>query len=165
MCIRWRRRESAGIGLRSSITRERRRWGAAWLGLTLALAVHVTDEALTGFLAYWNPFVESVRESVAWSPLPTFSFADWLTGLVILLLVLIALSWPVFRGVMWMRPGSYLFASIMTLNGIGHLAGSLYLGRAAPGVYSTPLLLVGASLLLVSVRRYGVAVSRAKNGL
>ena len=149
--------------MRSSIERERRLWGAAWLGLTLAFAVHVADESLTGFLDLWNPFVESVRGRVVWSPLPTLSFAEWLTGLVILLTVLAALSGAAFRGLMWMRPVSYVFASIMMLNGLGHLAGSLYLGRPVPGVYSAPLLIVGAGLLLVSTRRYGMTAARAKS--
>ena len=151
--------------MRASVERERRRWGTAWIGLTLALAVHVTDEALTGFLSLWNPLVLSLRDRVEWSPLPTFRFADWLAGLVMLLLVLIVLSGLVFRGVGWMRPVSYVFACFMMLNGIGHLAASLYLGRPASGVYSAPLLLVTAGFLLVSVRRYGVAVGCASNGL
>ena len=142
-----------------SIKRARRRWGVAWVGLTLALAVHVTDEALTGFLSLWNPFAESLRGRVSWSPLPTFHFGDWLTAQVILLLVLIALSGLVFQGVALMRPVSYVFASLMMLNGIGHLAASWHLGRLAPGVYSAPLLLATAGFLLVSVRRYGVAIA------
>jgi hypothetical protein len=33
----------------------------AWAGLAFALAVHVTDEALTGFLPVYNRIVEEVR--------------------------------------------------------------------------------------------------------
>jgi hypothetical protein len=33
------------------------RFGRAWLGLTLVLGLHVFDEAMTGFLALYNPIV------------------------------------------------------------------------------------------------------------
>lgn len=33
----------------------------AWAGLAFALAVHVTDEALTGFLPVYDRIVEEVR--------------------------------------------------------------------------------------------------------
>lgn len=36
--------------------------GRAWLALAGALAVHVADEALTGFLAVYNPAVLALRE-------------------------------------------------------------------------------------------------------
>jgi hypothetical protein len=36
-----------------------RRFCAAWVGLCAALALHVTDEALTGFLDVYNPAVQA----------------------------------------------------------------------------------------------------------
>jgi len=39
----------------------------------------------------------------------------------------------------------------MVGNGLLHLAGSVYLRKAMPGVYSAPLLLAAAVYLLVSV--------------
>ena len=38
------------------------RHGLAWPSLCLALAIHVVDEALTGFLSVYNPAVQSIRE-------------------------------------------------------------------------------------------------------
>jgi hypothetical protein len=41
----------------------------------------------------------------------------------------------------------------MMLNGVGHVAGSLYLGRPAPGVYSSPLLVAVSVWLFIAARR------------
>jgi hypothetical protein len=41
---------------------EIRYWRAAWVALAVALALHVTDEALTGFLPVYNSIVEGIRE-------------------------------------------------------------------------------------------------------
>lgn len=144
--------------------RERKRWGLAWLSMVAALAVHVADEASTGFLTLWNPTVASLRDRFNWWPLPTFRFGEWIGGLLVLIVILLGLSVFVFRGARQMRPVSYVLASIMMLNGFGHLVASAYLGRPAPGVYSTPLLLVTAVFLFVSIRRYGAAVGRVIDG-
>ena len=45
------------------------RHGWAWVALTLALAVHVADEALTDFLSVYNPTVEAIRARYPWVPL------------------------------------------------------------------------------------------------
>ena len=74
-----------------------RRWGLAWLGLVAALALHVIDEAVNGFLPLYNQVVTDLRRSIAWFPMPTFTFDGWLTGLVTAILVLLALSPLVFR--------------------------------------------------------------------
>lgn len=132
-----------------------RRWGIAWISLALALALHVTDEALTGFLPLYNEIVESVRESIPWFPFPTFTFAVWIAGLTILVLTLLALSPLVFRGDRWLRPVAFILAAIMIANAIGHTAASLYWGIWAPGVYSSPVLFLASVMLLVATRRVG----------
>ena len=130
-----------------------RRFGVAWLGLCLALAVHVIDEASTGFLAIYNPTVEAIRARVAWLPVPTFTFRGWLWILIVAVSILLGLSVFAFRGAAWLRPLAYTFAVVMLLNSAGHTIGTIYMGRAMPGVYSSPLLLVGAIWLLVATRR------------
>src|SRR5687768_6742057 len=90
-----------------------RRWGMAWVALAIALGLHVTDEALTGFLPRYNATVRSMREAAPWVPLPTFTFWVWLTGLVLLVLLLFALSPLVFRGAGWLRPVSYFLGVLM----------------------------------------------------
>jgi len=130
------------------------RFGMAWVGLTLALAVHVADEALTGFLALYNPSVQTIRRLVPFLPLPVFTFRLWLSVLVAAVCVLLALSVFSFRGARWMVLLGYVFGPIMLGNGLAHLAGSVYLRRPMPGVYSSPLLLAGAVYLLSRARRF-----------
>jgi hypothetical protein len=130
-----------------------RRHGQAWVALTLALAVHVADEALTDFLSFYNPMVQSIRARISWFPMPTFTFDVWLTGLITAVIVLLLLSVFVFRGTRAMVYASYPYGLLMLLNGLGHSVGSLYFGRLLPGVYSSPLLLVASVWLLVCTAR------------
>jgi hypothetical protein len=132
--------------------RSKRRVGFAWVSLCAALAVHVVDEALTDFLSVYNPAVRSIRERLPMFPLPTFTFAGWLTGLAAALILLLLLSGFVYRGARWTVPLAYVFSVLMMANGATHLIGSIYLGRLMPGVYSAPLLLAASAFLLVSVR-------------
>ena len=120
----------------------------AWLLLVEALALHVTDEALTGFLQFYNPLVLSIRARFGWFPMPTFSFNAWLGGLIALIAVLGSLTPIVRRGGVTIRVLSTVFAALMFLNGLGHLGGSVYFGRWLPGSTSAPLLLATAVLLI-----------------
>ncbi len=128
--------------------------GLAWLALTLALAIHVLDEAANDFLSVYNPAARAVRDRVPFLPLPTFSFEGWLTGLIAGLLLLLGLSPFAFRRAAWLRPLASLLAVLMMANAATHLVGSLYLGRIMPGAYSAPVLLAAALCLLVSATRY-----------
>jgi len=58
--------------------------------------------------------------------------------------VLASLTPFAYRGVGWMRPIAYAFGIVMAGNGLLHLAGSVYVRKAMPGVYSAPLLLAAA---------------------
>jgi hypothetical protein len=60
-----------------------RGWGTTWVALSLALALHVWDEAAHDFLAVYNPTVLSIRERLPFLPLPTFTFGEWLFGLIV----------------------------------------------------------------------------------
>ena len=143
------------------------RIGWAWLALCVALAVHVADEASTGFLSVYNPTVLAIRADLPWFPMPLFRFEDWLSGLVVVVLALCAVSAFVFRGARWTRPAAYVFASIMLANGLGHTAGtifgrtvaSVHFARPMPGFYSSPLLL-GASIYLLYQLRAAPATAR-----
>lgn len=127
--------------------------GRAWVALTIAFAAHVMDEALTGFLAVYNPAVIRIREFLPWLPLPTFTFPVWLTGLIFAVLLAFGLSRYVFRGAVWTRRLSVGYGILMLVNGISHLAGSVFLKRVMPGAYSAPLLIVASLWLLSSVFR------------
>ncbi len=134
-----------------------RRHGWAWVALSLALAVHVADEALTGFLDFYNPMQVSIRARMPWWPMPTFTFDGWLTGLIIVVAVLLLQSVFVFRGARAMVWLSYPYGALMLLNGLGHSLGSVYFGRLLPGVYSSPLLLAASVWLLICATRRRIA--------
>ena len=78
-------------------------WRRAWLCLAFALGIHVTDEALTEFLPVYNGVVRAVRAQHSWVPLPTFTFPIWLGGLILGVILLLALTPIVSRGVRWIR--------------------------------------------------------------
>jgi hypothetical protein len=117
----------------------------AWLLLVAALAVHVIDEALTDFLGFYNPLVLAIRNEIPWFPMPTFTFGVWLVGLAVAVAVLALLAPAVRRGGAGTRLASWTFAVIMFMNGLGHLAGSVYFQRWLPGVTSAPLLLAASA--------------------
>ena len=130
----------------------------AWIALCLALALHVADEASTGFLAVYNPTVKALRQRKSWFPMPVFTFGVWLGGLVAGNVILLGLSVFVWRGAPWMRLPAYIFAGIMLMNGLGHIVGTVYgrtvasvhFRRPMPGFYSSPFMLL-ASLYMLCV--------------
>lgn len=126
-------------------------YGPAWIALCSALALHVTDETLTDFLSVYNPIAEAIRQRLTFLPLPTFTFSVWLIGLILAVVLLLALSPFAFRNARWMVPVAYGFAVLMIANGLLHIAGSVYLGRLMPGVYSSPVLLICSIYLLYRI--------------
>jgi len=140
---------SAGIARGSAY----RTLGRAWAALTVALAVHVADEAASGFLAVYDPAVARIRAALPFIPVPTFTFTLWLGGLV-LLVVVVALATPLmFKGAIGARGASFLHGTLMTLNGLGHAAGPLYFGDLLPGTLSAPLLFAAAVWLVWAAGR------------
>ena len=115
--------------------------------LVAALALHVTDEALTHFLDFYNPLVLRIRAQIRWFPMPTFEFSVWLVGLVLGVIVLSLLTPLVRRGAAGTRLLSWILVVIMFLNGTAHLVGSVYFQRWLPGATSAPLLLLTSVML------------------
>ncbi len=123
--------------------------GPAWIAATIALALHVADEATHDFLAWYNPRALEIRRAlgnVVPFP-PTFSFWPWLLGLLAAVIVLGCLTPFAFAGAPWMRPLSYVLALIHVANGLNHLVGSVVARRRLPGLLSSPLLLVSGGWL------------------
>jgi hypothetical protein len=113
---------------------ERSSYGWAWLTLCLALALHVTDEALTDFLSVYNPTVLAIRQRLPFLPVPTFTFWVWLAVLIAAVIVLGALSVFAFRGSKRMVVLGYIFGICMLVNGLQHIAFSVYMrARCDPG--------------------------------
>jgi hypothetical protein len=133
----------------------------AWIFLCLAFALHVFDEATTGFLGIYNPTVVALREQLGWWPMPTFRFGDWLTGLIVVCLILLALSGAVARGATGTRALAYFFAILMLFNAGGHTLATIFgrtvasvtFPRPAPGFWSSPIMAAAAIYLLVQLRK------------
>jgi hypothetical protein len=136
-------------------------FGRAWFALTLAFALHVFDEAATGFLAIYNPTVVALRSRWGWFPMPTFQFREWLVDLSVAVAICFAVTPLAAKGVRWLRPLAWLYAVIHLFNAIGHTVGTI-LGhtvagvafpRPAPGFYSSPLLVIGSVWLMLRLRQ------------
>jgi hypothetical protein len=131
----------------------RYKFGLAWIAFALALGVHVYDEATHDFLSVYNPTVRVMRARIPYLPLPTFTFAVWLTGLCVGIALLLCLSPFAFRGFREIRIAALPLGILVgVLNAAMHLGSSVYYGRWMPGALSSPLLLVTAVFLLVSSR-------------
>ena len=143
-------------------------FGRAWLALTIAFALHVLDEASTGFLNIYNPTVTAMRARFAWFPMPTFEFREWLVGLIIAVAVCLALTPLAYRNMRGLRPLAWFYAVVMLFNAIGHTATTIMghtiarvtVARPAPGFYSSPLLLIGSLWLMVQLRKTKPARTR-----
>ncbi len=128
-----------------------RRFGIAWVMFALAVAVHVTDEAMHDFLSTYNSSVRAIRARLPFLPLPTFSFRIWLTLLIAGILLALCLSPSAFRGDSWLRIVSRPLGILVgVLNAALHIGSSIYFHRWMPGVCSSPLLLLAAIYLLSS---------------
>jgi type II secretory pathway component PulF len=120
----------------------------AWLLIISAIALHVADETITGFLPFYNNIVERLREHLGFFPAPTFSFVIWFGGLIIGILLCFGFTIFIARGGNLVRWIATILGSLMIFNALGHLSGSLYFGKILPGTWSSPLLLL-ASLFMV----------------
>jgi hypothetical protein len=128
-------------------------FGWAWLALAAAIALHVADEALTGFLGVYNPAVRAIRARFPWLPLPTFTFPVWIAGLAAGVALLLALGPSAFRGVRWVVVAALPLSMIMAGNGFGHIGATLYRRRLMPGVASSPLLIAASAFALLCALR------------
>jgi hypothetical protein len=132
-------------------------FGRPWFALTVAFALHVLDEATTGFLSVYNPTVIHLRARWSWFPMPPFGFREWLVGLIVAILFCLALTPLAARGAGWLRPIAWIYALIMFFNAVahtmvtvvGHTVASVAVARPAPGFYSSPLLFIGSVWLIM----------------
>jgi len=131
------------------IGEEARRFGFAWILLCIALALHVTDEALTDFLSVYNPSVQAMRKRFRFLPLPVFTFRVWLGGLCVAILLAFCVSPLAFEGSRWIVWAAYPLAVLMFGNALGHIGASLYRRCIMPGTYSSPFLLCASVYLFI----------------
>ena len=136
-------------------------FGRPWFALTVAFALHVLDEATTGFLNIYNPTVTAMRARYAWFPMPTFQFREWLVGLIAGVALCFALTPVAAKGVRWLRPLAWFYALLMFFNGMGHTVftilgrtvPSVTFSRPAPGFYSSPFLFFGSVWLITRLSK------------
>src|SRR5580704_9434713 len=136
-------------------------FGGAWLALCVAFALHILDEAATGFLAVYNPTITILHERWSSFPMPTLTFGEWLMGHLVVCALLFCLTPVAARGMRGLRPLAWAYAVIMFVNGLGHTIGtilghtvaSVTFPRPGPGFYSSPLLFVASVWLMVRLRR------------
>jgi hypothetical protein len=146
---------------------ERLGFGRPWFALTVAFALHVLDEATAGFLGVYNPTVIAMRARIAWFPMPTFGFREWLLGLIAGVVLCFALTPLAAQNARWLRPLAWFYALLMFFNGMGHTVftilgrtvESVTFSRPAPGFYSSPFLFIGSVWLML---RLWKTASRAR---
>jgi uncharacterized protein with HXXEE motif len=118
-------------------------FGWAWLAATIALALHVADEATHDFLAWYNPRALRIRQVLGGLPFPpTFTFWPWVIGLMVAVLVLAAMAPSAFAGEHRLKSVAYFLSVVHIANGLLHLGASAAARRTVPGVLSAPLLLL-----------------------
>jgi hypothetical protein len=117
-------------------------FGWAWLAATLALGLHVADEATHDFLAWYNPQAMCIRRVLGGFPFPpTFSFWPWLIALSLAVLILAVLTPQAYAGNSWLRVLAIVMGLEHVGNGLLHLGAGLIMRRAVPGIWSAPILL------------------------
>jgi len=126
----------------------RDRDATAWFLMILALAVHVIDEAISGFLPFYNQTVLNLRNSLGFFPMPIFSFGLWFGGLIALVVIGLSLTPKTAQGGRFIQRLTLAFGIIMILNALAHLLGSIYFGRLLPGFWSSPFLLATALFMV-----------------
>jgi hypothetical protein len=81
---------------------------------------------LTGFLSVYNPTVLALRATLGFWPMPTFEFREWVTGLVLGILLLAAWFPFAFRNARWIRPILYFCAPVTgVFNALGPMVATI----------------------------------------
>lgn len=129
-------------------------FGWAWVAATLALGLHVADEATHDFLAWYNPQALRIRRFLGGFPFPpTFSFWPWLIALSLAVLILAALTPQAYAGNSWLRVLAIVMGVEHVGNGLLHLGAGLRMRRTVPGIWSAPILLATGIWLLHATLR------------
>ncbi|MGB7062320.1 MAG: HXXEE domain-containing protein [Candidatus Zixiibacteriota bacterium] len=122
---------------------------AAWVLMISAIAVHVFDETVTDFLPFYNDIASNLRGRLGFFLPPRFTFGTWMGGLIVAIVICFALTPLVNRCGRFIRTFTTVLAIIMVANALGHMLGSVYLGRLLPGFWSSPFLLLTAVFVVI----------------
>jgi len=127
-------------------------FGLAWIAFTLALSLHVWDEASHDFLATYNPNALAIRRRTH-MPVPVFTERGWPGSLTAGVLALLLLTPLAFHGVYWVRIAAVPLGLLVGVaNAFVHLGGSVLYRRPLAGLLSSPLLLAAGIWLLWTCR-------------
>jgi|WetSurMetagenome_2_1015567.scaffolds.fasta_scaffold233492_1 hypothetical protein len=126
----------------------------SYIFLVLSLLLHITDEAANRFLDFYNPLVLKLKDFFPIFPFPTFSFKIWITGLVLLIVVLLILTPVIYHKNRFILLATKIFAVIMIFNGLGHIAFSIYYQSMIPGLISSPFLIFLSIYFLYQIQQY-----------
>lgn len=130
----------------------RKTLGLPWLVLCLALAIHVAEEIHGGFLSMYAAALEATRDLFPFLGVPHLGLTVWLSASIGLVALLTALTPLAYRGARGMRALMLWFVGLALANVIGHVGGSLLVGKVLPGTWST--------LFLGAACAYAVAADR-----
>ncbi len=126
-----------------------KRFAQAWFAFALALGCHVADEAAHDFLSFYNPKVLAIRARFPFLRIPTFTFREWMIGLLTAVLLLLSLTPLARRGLRWVRITAIPLGIVIGIaNGTAHIVSSLYLHRLMPGVLTGPLIILAGAWLI-----------------
>jgi len=112
-----------------------------YLCLVGSLALHVIDETINHFLDFYNPLVLKLREYLTIFPFPTFRFKTWISGLILLIIILLIITPFVYHRHKIILLVTKIFAVLMIFNGLGHFVSSIYYSRVMAGMLSSPILI------------------------
>lgn len=123
-----------------------------WLVLCLTLAVHVLDEAVGGFILQVNGLLSGIARDREILGVPQFTSVGWLAALAVVVLLLLVFTGPVSRSAPLTRLLPHAVASVLLVNGLGHMALTLWVGQVVAGTLSSPLLLLVSTWAFTNLR-------------
>jgi len=129
----------------------------AWVLMVTSIALHVLDEALTGFVPFFNERTVVISEWLGFINIPSVDFVTWLTALIIGIVILFLLTFVVNRGGRAIRIFATALGILMIVNALLHIVGSIFSGYLLPGFFSSPLLLVTAGYVVWRGLRGGMS--------
>jgi tryptophan-rich sensory protein len=127
------------------------RWTVAWFLGCVAFAVHIAEEIAYGSFGVYadlDVFLTTLFPSLR---LPEYRYEVWLADLIGAAVLLFAFTWLVYTKRGPMRLASYLFATFLTANGMGHLYAALTMETYFPGAVTAGLLVLAGLFLFVAI--------------
>jgi hypothetical protein len=125
----------------------------SYLILVGSLILHVIDEAINHFLDFFNLLVIKLKEHLTIFPFPVFTFKIWITGLTLAIIILIIITRFIQRRNRFAFVITRIFAVLMIINGLGHIAFSIYYKRIIPGMLSSPVLIFFSIYFIYQVQQ------------